>query len=200
MKKVNYKWGLLLLLSIFILTSCKITKSLWQPYYTDKIHDFVTTKGGGQIAFLGQKYHYIFDDRNGVMKRLLFWTQHDLLYIDLKKTRLQLNGFNDISGYVEVKTASPNLRVKDVAYLERLGFVRERGTHWSGRVFVSGKRYAPKAGNYKLYSLGNEYTVKIYYPVGDENKLKQAGKILISPITITLDAILWLGNKVVYDD
>lgn len=91
---------------------------MWHPHYSDKIQDFVTTKGGGKIAFLGEKYDYIFDDHDDALKRVLFWSGHDLLIVDTDKTRLYLDEYNNISGYAEIKTAMPNLKVKDVAYLE----------------------------------------------------------------------------------
>jgi len=195
MKKI-----ILILFSILTLSSCKITESIWHPHYSDKIQDFVTTKGGGQIAFLGEKYDYIFDDQNGAIKRLLFWSGHDLLIIDTDKTKLYLDEYNGVSGYAEIKTAMPNLKVKDVAYLESLGFIRYEKTHWSGRLFLSGKRYEKNPNNYKSYSLGTKYSINIYYPNNNSNKFVLAGKTLISPITITLDAILWVPNKVIYDD
>lgn len=193
MKKIIF-----ILISITILTSCKITKSLWQPSsYNDKIQNFVTTKGGGQIAFLGQKYHYIFDDKSGVMKRLLFWTQHQILYIDLSQTKLQLDEFNNISGYAEIKTIVSDLRLEDVAYLRSVGFTRDQENNWSTKVFLFGKRYAPNLENYRQYSLSKEYEIQIYYPLDETSNLKQVGKVIISPITITLDAILWLGEKAI---
>ncbi len=192
------KKNIFIFLTIAILAACKITNSLWQPpYYSDKIQNFVTTRGGREIAFLGQKYHYIFDDRGGTIKRLLFWTQHQILYIDLSQTKLQLDEFNNISGYAEVRAVVSDLRLADAAYLQSVGFTKDQENNWSMKVFLSGKRYAPNAGNYRQYSLSKEYEVKIYYPSDGANGLKQVGKVMISPITITLDAIVWLGEKVI---
>ncbi len=194
MKKIIF-----ILFSILILSSCAITKSMWHPSYSDKIQDFVTTKDGRQIAFLGEKYDYIFDDQNNGLKKILFWSERDLLFLDTKKTKLQLDEYNNISGYVEIKTVMPNLKIKNVVYLESLGFVRYDKTQWSGRLFLSGKRYQKNPANYKSHYLNAQYSIDIYYPK-NSNKLGQVGKILISPITITIDAILWLPKKIIYDD
>lgn len=186
---------LIFLTLIFSLSACGLTGSGNSGYYADIIQSFVTTKNARQVAFLGDKYHYIFTDNSGIIKKLVFWEQHEILYIDLKNTHLTVDKFNNVGGYATVKTLFSNLNRADVAYLKKLGFIRDTDETFMLKMPLSGKRYLSNGVNYNAYTLNNQYEVKVY-ALKKSSGLSKIAKIAISPITVTIDAILWLGEEV----
>jgi len=65
------------------------------------------------------------------------------------------------------------------------------------KVRLSGKRYLPKyLGNNNATTLGSGVTLPIYYK--ESNFIKGVGKAAITPIAVTLDAVLLIGKVAIY--
>lgn len=189
-KKIAY-------LSILLfMSSCFLTNKMWHHYYNDDIDSFITTRSGTQVAFLGKKFHYIFDDRAGALKEILFWKRRKILYIDVESTRLKVDQFGNVNGHVAIKSTYLNPEPRDQKYLYNLGFYRNKDGYLEIELPLYGKRYIPDSRRYKDKGLNKPYRLKIEYEERD-NPAITAGKVAISPITITLDAVIWLGEHTI---
>lgn len=191
------KLKLIFLVVILVLVgSCKITKSMWDKSYEEVVDSFITTADGREFAFIGQNYHYIFSDNSAIIKRILFWKRHDILYIDVNQTYLEVDTNNDVSGYITVKSAFSDLESEDDLYLQSLGFVKQKNGDVSLKLNLIGKRYLANNQNYGTFPLSKPYNFTIHYR---ENSLFETiGKAALSPITLTLDAIIWVGYVITF--
>ena len=181
-------------------SSCS-TRDMWtrssEYYYKDTIDQYLITKDGEKVIFLGEKYHYIFDDNDNVVKELLNWPNR-------KELKMDIMSFDFISrNRVKVKiqvigdfTAESNeLSQSELMFLKNLGF---NSLFKGGKILVkdiafTGKRYLPKPN--ELYksnsSLNKSYDVQVRVKY---NEAKDIGrKIALTPITIVGDVIMNSG-------
>lgn len=185
-----------LIFCLFLLinfTSCKLTNSLWNRSYHEKLHYFLATSDSKQIVFLAQNYHYVFNDNSGRLKSLLFWRNRGLLLIDFSQTQLKLHQDNSIEAHVVVRSLFKNLYSSDYSYLKSLGFI-DKGENMEIVLHLKGKRYLPKSGvNYQIMPLNKEYDFQVSY---DPTVKEKIAIVALTPITIAVDATLWLGGSV----
>ncbi|MCE3255537.1 MAG: hypothetical protein K0R25_1031 [Rickettsiaceae bacterium] len=187
MKKLKL---ILLITSLFFISSCAIVDLVWLRRYEDPVSQFVTAKNGREVAFIGQKYHYIFPDNSNLMKSLLFWRNHNILYIDPRLSHLRIDSENNIDGHIMIKTIFTELKPDDKAHLKALGFDRMENGYLSTIMKVHGKRYIADERNSELMLLNTSYNFKIYYSWGTK-----LGMPDLSPISITPDSIIWHGER-----
>lgn len=185
------KRTILALITIILLGSCSITKSMWNKHYDEIFQAFLITKDGSQVVFLGENYHYIFDDQSNVVKKILFWPHRNILYIDPSQTYLKLDKDNNVSGSVVVRSIFGDLVREDSNYLASLGFAKDQ----DGSIFIKlpiyGKRYLANNIHYHTAFLNKEYVLEVKLNLTPTEKLARAA---VTPITAAIDATLWLGK------
>jgi hypothetical protein len=193
--KFNYNKSKLFLISLLIaltLSSC-LTKYFWDKKYKEIFRQFLVTQNGRQAVFIGEKYHYVFDDNSKLIANLLLWNVRHVLYIDLTKTYLKVDRNNHVSGYATIKT-SKILLSRDFSYLQSLGFRQVSYGNLEIRLNLSGTRYLPRKGvKFYTYLLSQQYNLEIHTELDPEDK---ALAIAITPVTAAVDATLWIGNNI----
>jgi hypothetical protein len=188
-----------LLIAILITTNlASCTDALWQKsYYSETFKNFLITKDGQRIVILGKKYHYIFDDKSGTIKKMLSWESRSKLEMEIDG--FLVNNAIDVNASVTVKSkiqknSSVELSDHEKGFLEDLGFTKAHSNDdvLKKKINLVGTRYLPKSGvNYdKSSSFSKEYRVGIEQSsFGDK-----AVKIAFTPVTLATDGVLMVAG------
>ncbi len=183
--------------ALVFLPGC-ITKFLWgDKSYEEKIEQFFIGSDGRYVVLIGESYHYVFTDNSGVLKEVLSLRQQGILSIDVKKTYLKVDDKNDIQGDFAVSGPFSILAFEDRQILRSLGFAPDRDDNITVKVKLSGRRYAARYLGQNLSKLSSTQVLPIYYK--DKNSVAAGvGKAAVTPIAVTLDAVLLIGRVVIY--
>jgi len=195
---INSQLFFIVLSLLLLMNSSCSTRDMWnrssEYYYKDTIDQYLITKDGEKVIFLGEKYHYIFDDNDNVVKELLNWPNRKELKMDIMS--FDLISRNKVKVKIQVIgdfTAESNeLSQSELTFLKNLGF---KSLFKDGKILIkdiafTGKRYLPKPN--ELYksnsSLNKSYDVQVRVKY---NKAKDIGKkIALTPITVVGDVIM----------
>lgn len=195
-KFINLTLALLLCCSVI---SCgfTFTGSIWgKKSYDEIIRQFFVSSDGRYIALIGNNYHYVLTDGSNVLKAVLSLKQKDALKLDEKKTRLEINKNNDITGDFVLEGPFSMLSAEDMMTLRNFGVRPDRYDNVSITIKVSGRRYLPRYLGAEISSLSTPYIIKVYY--NDSNIAKNVGKAAITPVAVGLDAVLLIGKAVLF--
>ncbi len=190
-----------LLLRVFLVaaliftTSCEVTRALWEDNYKESIRQFLVSKDGRYIVFLGKKYHYIFADQSGVIDELLRLDQDHVVLIVPEITELAVDGKNNIEGHLGIKTFDLNLTSEQRIFLFSLGFKQEKEQgDLMLKLPLKGKRYRGIEAVNEYYSvLEEKYEIEIHRQA---TPLKDLEKIALTPLTLVADT-LFLSKEIV---
>jgi len=160
----NMKQKIIVILLVF-LASCSLTHKMWNPHYEERVEKFLLSQNGAFVVFLGEKYHYIFEDHSGFVRSLLSSKYRSMVYIKSSETYIKLSATNDLEAYVSLELNQAN--IDHAAELEFLnhGFVRGAdGGVMSLKIKLDGKRYLASANfpHYDSSYLNREYIIKVY--------------------------------------
>lgn len=184
---------IIFLIGIFFLTSCNLTRNLWNSEYEETFKDFLVSQDGKYVVFLGDNFHYIFADNSGAIKVLLSWPNRNVLFINAEKTELNIDRKNNVTGYTTIEVLNNKLFPRDEIFLRSMGFTAARGEPLSLKLNLLGARYLPTdLGNY-LPHLERVYTIQIHDNTGI---FGTAAKVALTPITIAADSIVLFGKIV----
>lgn len=176
------------------LSACEVTKSLWEDSYQEEFRQFLVSADGYDVAFLSEKYHYVFRDDSGVMKAMLNFDRNKLVVLDEEKTELEIDKSNNVGGSIVLKTFDLNLSPELLSELKALGFRKTADEDLSLKLHVEGKRYlAGEDMEYYNSWLQEVYTIKIHRITGVAGDLE---KIALTPVTVAADATLLLKEVV----
>jgi hypothetical protein len=189
---------IILCISLLTLSSCTVTKILWgNKSYQETVSQFLVGADGRYVALIGTGYHYVFSDSSAKLKEILALNQKGTLRINTEKTYLKLDGNNDITGDLVISGPFDILPVEDKIRLNSLGFKEDKNGNITVKINLLGKRYLSKyLGHNTASTTGNSYVITVYYK-GDSNIAKDVGKVAVTPIAVTLDAVLLIGKVVV---
>lgn len=187
-----------LCISLLASSSCTLTKILWgDKSYQETVNQFLVGSDGRYVALIGTEYHYVFSDSSGTLKEVLALNQKGTLRIDTEATYLKLDSNNDIKGTLVISGPFDILPLEDKMRLTALGYREDRNGNVQIKINLSGKRYLSKyLGHNAATTTGQSYVITVYYS-GDSNIAKSVGKIAVTPIAVTLDAVLLIGKIVV---
>lgn len=191
-----------LLIAILITTNlASCTDALWQKsYYSETFKNFLITKDGQRIVLLGKKYHYIFDDKSGTIKKLLSWESRSKLEMEIDG--FLVNNTIDVNASVTVKSktqknSSVELSDQETGFLMDLGFTKDHSndTVLKQKINLVGTRYLPKSGvNYdkssSLSSFSKEYRVSIEQSSFGDKTIK----IAFTPVALAADGVLMVAG------
>jgi hypothetical protein len=173
-------------------TSC-VTKALWSdPSYNEVISQIFVGADGRYVVFVGDRFHYVFTDNSSLLKTVISLKQKKILSMNPERTQLKLDSDNNVSGEVVFSGPFSLLPAEDAYSLQALGFGPDYKDNISIRIKVSGRRYVAKYIGSAAPVLELPYRVKVYY--SDNNLIKGVGKAAVTPISVTLDAILLIGK------
>ncbi len=196
-KKIICKFLLVLTL---ILTSSCLTKALWgDKHYKESVEQFFVSEDGTYFVLIGKEYHYVLNENSGVLREIFNLKNKAAFTIIPEKSHLKLLSNNTISGYITLE-AEPVLMPQDeVIKLQRKGFRTNTDGIFSIKLNLSGRRYISKYLGAKAPSaIDTNLEFKIYYDSNDKNLAKDVGKVAITPIAVTLDAVILIGKVVLY--
>jgi hypothetical protein len=171
---------------------------LWgDKHYTENIGQFLVGADGRYVALVGTNYHYVFVDNSGMFKEILALNQKGILNIDVQQTYLKLERNNDIRGHIVIKGPFNILSPQDKVTLISLGVRPDSYNNVEIKINLAGKRYSSRyLGHTTSRPTNTSYTLTVYY--NSSSMAKDVGKIAITPIAVTLDAVLLIGKIVVY--
>ncbi len=188
-----------LCLSLLASSSC-ITKYLWgDKSYEEPIYQVFVGEDGRYVVFVSQDYHYNFTDNSGLLKEILSLRQNDILTINQEKTHLKLDNKNDINGVLVLEGPFDVLPQEDMVKLHTLGFSPDKSDNVTIKINLTGRRYAARylGQNFATTSNRGIRKIQIYYR-GDSSFVKDVGKAAVTPIAVTIDAVLLIGKVVIY--
>jgi hypothetical protein len=176
-------------LSFSLITSCAMVE-IWteKKTYDDKISGFLASKKGDKIAFIGNKYHYIFNDKSKAIKRLLRWSGNNILEANIYK-------FSIKKEVVELELAIKSKHINELTlheekFLEDLSFTKTDKNIFQKHITLYGKRYLPSPDvDYDIYSLKKTYNASIEI----DSVSLLAKKIAITPIAVAVDSMNIVG-------
>ncbi len=187
---------LILSLALLLLVSCTLTQKLWHPKYEEKIEKFLVSQDGRYVVFLGNEYHYVLSDDRNIVKNLLFSPHRFLMFIDSENTSIKLSQSNDVEASIVVKISILSPEPELAHDLIVLGFNYESATELALRMKLYGTRYLARQNlSYGAGSLNHPYLIKVYKDVSADKKI---GKVMLTPITLTIDATLLIGKVLLF--
>jgi hypothetical protein len=170
---------------------------LWgDKNYDEIIRQFFVSSDGRYIVLIGNNYHYVLTDGSNVLKAVLSLKQKDALKLDEKKTQLEINKNNEITGDFVLEGPFSMLSPEDIASLRSLGIKPDRYDNVSITIKVFGRRYLPRYLGNGISSLSTPYIIKVYY--NDSNVALNVGKLAVTPVAASLDAVLLIGKAVLF--
>lgn len=188
--------NLFLILTLLFQSSC-ITKYVWgDAFYEEEVEQFFVGADGRSIAFIGTNYHYVFSDNSGLLRNILTLKQKGILQINPQKTHLKLEKNNEVGGFLVLEGPGSVLPREDQRTLKAWGFLPDRKDLITIKVKLLGRRYAPRFLGQNFDKMENPYILQIYY--SDSNLVKDVGKAAVTPIAVTLDAVILVGKVVLY--
>jgi len=187
---------------IFVITfSCfNATNKIWHPYdYQEKFESFYYTADHSHVVFLGKKFHYIFNDFNENLERILSLNS-SVIFIDDEESFINLNDHNKIYGHFKFDIFNEKLNPDLEYYLHNLGFVKNKDG-MSKILKINGTRFRTNHTfqNYNFPDLGQDYLIKIHVKLSATYDIFATA---LTPLTITLDGALALGKALLkcFDD
>lgn len=185
---------IVLFLFCSFLPSCTITKAMWNRHYDDSTDSFVIDKNRKQVIFLGERFNYAFYDRLGIMTSLLEWDTRKILYLDFMNSQINVDGSNNISGYINIRSIFNKLELQDEAFLKGIGFRPGEYEMLELKIRIEGRRF-PASYFPPLQSslLNQRYYFEVKVP---PNAAQKAGFTILTPFTMVLDSIIWVGRNI----
>lgn len=200
---IQVKKFIIYLASAVLLGGCSTT-GLWQnPTYTDSINRFLATEDGKNFIFLGEKYHYIFNDHNS-LRQILLWKDRAVLEAIFYE-KFIIDSSNNISGNLRIICKCKNATATQISWVKKIGFIKlptsdvqlyslmgiETEELYILVIRLSGVRYLAKDLALDKYAkLNKTYKVVIEEPKSTSGVI---GRVLLTPITVVEDGIAVIG-------
>ncbi|MCK5854702.1 MAG: hypothetical protein KAG56_05735 [Sulfurovaceae bacterium] len=223
MKKI-FLFTVIIALTIFSSLGC-ITKQVWKDReksnpYSETIVAFYINHPKKEIAFLGEKYHYIFNERTEQFTQLI----EQRKFLKLTQKNLQINSSINrtdnriIRSNITVHLLSSKLTTTQKSWLEAHGFRHNElplsvynnphSNNWqdSKMVNVYSHNYNIRGIRYQVDPKVNERALKLKSPIVLEihdwkvEKKSNLYKIAMTPLSLTGDAVggvIMLGAAIV---
>jgi hypothetical protein len=186
---------LFIFLASLILTSC--TSILWRKSgYEEEFQRFLMSEDGAELVVIGKKFHYIFSiDEN--LQSVLLWGNRKKIHPHFYD--FSVSGDGIISGNYRLDIIADGSNGDDIGWLLAAGFQKSPEFHDEfGNYFydgvLNGIRYrANRLVNAHVENIG-KFSRKYQIFIGEaDSSIWQAGKILMTPVTVALDGGLVIG-------
>jgi len=205
---------IIIAIGIFSSMGC-ITKQMWRDQtvsnpYNETIMAFYTNPKSSELAFIGEQYHYIFNNKTEAFSILL----NNKKFLNLKQSHLKVNAFIDrtdnriVHTSIYVRYPIKGSNSQQMTWLEKHGFFKHDFPHSQSEKKIENysKHYALQGIRYLSNKEVNQKALKLRTPIKitiDDYKTKEKStlyKIAMTPISLTGDAlggVLMLGAVVV---
>jgi hypothetical protein len=179
----------------FILASC--TSLLWKkPGYREEFQSFLMSEDGAGLVVIGRKFHYIFSiDEN--LQSILLWGNRKKIHPHFYD--FSVSGDGIISGNYRLDIIVDGSNGDDISWLLAAGFQESPEFHGEIKNYfydgvLNGSRYrADRMVNAHVENMG-KLSRKYQIFIGEaDSSIWQAGKILMTPVTVALDGGLVIG-------
>lgn len=181
---------------LLLLNGC-ITKALWgDKRYDEKIDQILIGADQRYMILVSADFHYVFTDDSGVLRSILSLKNKNSLTMNTQKTYIKLHARNELDSDFAFEGYADSLVPEDLYTLEALGFKSDKNGNINVSLKLHGRRYAAKYLGQNMSTISANYVIPIYYT--DSNLAKGIGKAAITPLAVTLDAVLLIGKVMVY--
>jgi len=203
MKNYKYWFQLFTLVTVIWFSSMGcVTKNLWKNTnskpYAETIIAFYSHPQKNEIIFIGQKYHYIFNQGTSELNEVL--KVRELLGLNQKN--LSINTYTDADNGSTIHT---DIRItfeeQSLNKQQRLWLTSHNFLHPALRVPVITKSFSLTGKRYKANSKVNNHAIKLQLPIKlqvYEHSSNTLYKILMTPLTVTADAGLALAGAIIF--
>lgn len=162
-------------------------------FYQEDINSFLITDDGTKLVVLGNKYHYIFELSQGLEQILTGSLKQS---VSAKFTVFYVTRDNKISGNCILSLSDTAVdELKKTAI--NLGFTYNGKPNLSLSRDIQGTRYSaegfPEVD--KRYRFNDKYIISIRE---EQSAAELASNIVITPILVTADGLLFLGAASLY--
>ena len=196
MKNKKLFQKLAICLALLCLSSC-ITKALWSDsFYEERINHFLVGADGRYVVLIGDQFHYVFTDNSGLLREIMSLKQRDFLSINNEKSHLKLDSENNVVGKLVANGPFSIMPQEDKYLLQSFGVMPDKNDEVSITMQASGRRYVAKYLGPNVTTFNRFHLLRIYY--SDNALMKGVGKAAVTPISVTLDAILLIGKVIIY--
>ena len=186
----------ILSITILLLTTSCLTSYVWgYKTYEENINKFLIGQDDRYIVMVG-KYHYVLIDQNRVFSQVLRLSQQGLISVYQKGTFLKLDKNNNITGHITFRAPEIALLSADLAALRGVSYRKDRYGRVMIKTKVSGRRYQPRYLGSPPTISKDRYQFKISYK--QSSAAKDIGKAAITPVTVGLNAALFIGKMVLF--
>lgn len=200
---------ILVIIFLVVQTSCATNQTfqMWEKEYNqDKIISFLVSKDEKTFVAIGVKYHYIFSMQSK-LKQIINWPKHAM--IKPYKFQGYQNGTKVVGDY-KLKIRYSDLTQTDITFLENIGFKKTE--------FINNEENSSSKKIQELFLTYEGHLEGTYYLAGNvkipqaitfnepffiqleqkENIAIVAGKVLLTPFSVTSDGLCMLGDLVLY--
>ena len=187
----------LFIITLLLCNSGCVTRALNKSSsYNETFSGYYISKRTNEVIFIGNKYHYFFDDPSDKISELIGEKWRGKLKIS--EISLRVKEDNQLYGFVKINFDRPveSLSESEETFIKKFGF-RDDGVFFSQRIFLEGIRYksARGSGDYNTKFTQKKYQAKIIYDLTESEKIAKAA---LSPLTIGIDgAIFFMGGGIV---
>ena len=183
--------------SALLLCSGCITKALWgDKVYEERVSQLLMGGDNRYVVLVGESYHYVLIDDFGTLKQVMSLKQKGVLTMSQEDTYLKLDDNNDVKGLLVFKGPFSVLPQEDMYMLQSMGFKPDKDDEIEVKIQLSGRRYVAKYLGQQNTSAANvNYVIQVYY--SDSSLIKGIGKAAVTPIAVSLDAVLLIGKVIV---
>jgi len=178
-----------------------VTKDLWRGTdvtpYPETIIAFYSSPTRDEIIFIGQKYHYIFNQGTTELQMVLKARE----FLTLNQKNLNIYSYIEekdasvIHTGIEIRFEKILLSSKQITWLITHGFSQQ-----DAYVPMFVKSFSLMGKRYRANQKVNSHAIKLKQPIQlqiNERSSNTLYKILMTPLTVTADAGLALAGAVV---
>ena len=194
--KIWFRVFLLIMIVGFSSIGC-VTKGLWDKSssssYQDTIIAFYSNPQKNEIIFLGNRYHYLFNEGTVALNELLKARE----FLGLQKNNLNIHTYIDRDALAH-SSISMTFNLQNISKQQREWLYRHKFLKMGNTPLVT-KTFELKGERYRASATVNQHAVKIKYPIEIdvvEYSSNLGEKVLMTPLAVGADAVLIVAGVI----
>jgi hypothetical protein len=191
----KYLYKILAIFFISLTSSCfQATYKLWHIHdYIEDFQHFFISQDRKFVIFVGEKFHYVFNDYSEILENILSLEDRKNLFIDVDDSYIEIDKNNNINGYIVFDVFNEKLNSQLEFFLAELGFYKNL-EGMTKKFNLKGKRYFSHDKFIEsLPSFDQKYPIEVRVKL---NKGEDFVATIISPLTITADGFIAIGEMI----
>jgi hypothetical protein len=180
---------------LFFTNSCISRQIKKDSSYKEIFLGYFVSKYGNDLVFIGQKYHYIFQDNS---QQIVEFTKSEWKSkLTIFNINIRVDNDNNVNGYVDLQFLQPASRLskEELLLATQHRFIENNKNIFNKRIFLKGVRYQPARGfdsDFKK-SFSRRYEAKIFYDATSFDKITKA---TMTPVAYAADGLLILAGGI----